>query len=132
MPHQITVTKLLDGHRPVIHIHLKSDGASPDLADEVIVDPADYGMSGPNRFFTIDNITSALAGFHASLKFNYLASGTPVWVLTEGSPPDIDFTYIGGLKDRSPTLDGTGKIMISTKGFSDSGDEGTIILRLKK
>ncbi len=132
MTHTVTVTKLLDGNHPILHVHLKSDGVSPDLVNYELIDPADFGHTGPHKFLTLDALTYGLAGFSASLKFDYLIAGTFIWTLPEGTAPTVDFTYYGGLKDRSNPLDGTGKILLSTKGFGDSGDEGSIVIQLKK
>jgi hypothetical protein len=126
----VVITPLSSGDRNVtLHVYVKGD-ASGDLTDQVIADPADFGMTGENRFFTIRGIQSSLSGFFATLKFEYLVSDTLIWVLPEfESCPD--FTDYGGLKDRSNPLDGSGKILLSTKGLAD-GDEGSFILRLKK
>ena len=126
----IKVTSLSSGDRNVtLHVYVKGDGLG-DITDYVIADPADYGMTGENRFFTIRGIQSCLSGFFATLKFEYLASDTLIWVLPEfESCPD--FTDYGGLKDRSNPLDGTGKILLSTRGLAE-GDEGSFVLRLKK
>ena len=133
MSHQVIVTPLLNGARHVVlHVYVKSDGVSPDLEDHELVDPADYGMTGPHRFFTIETIQTALSGFDARLKFEYLLSDTLIWVLPEaGSGATYDFNDYGGLKDRSNELDGTGKILFSTRGIS-AGDEGSFVLKLRK
>lgn len=126
----IVITPLSSGDRNVtLHVYVKGDG-SGDLTDHVIADPADFKMTGENRFFTIRGIQSCLSGFYATLKFEYLASDTLIWVLPEFDS-SVDFTDYGGLKDRSNPLDGTGKILFSTKGLAE-GDEGSFVLRLKK
>lgn len=126
----VIVTPLLSGNRNVIlHVYVEGE-ADGDVTDYEIADPADFSMTGENRFFTIEGITSCLDGFSGALKFEYLASDTLIWVLPEfESCPD--FTDYGGLKDRSNPLDGTGKILLSTKGLAE-GDQGSFVLRLKK
>ena len=126
----ITVTPLLSGNRNVIlHVYVKGD-VTGDVVDNVIADPAQYGMSGQNRFFTIEGVQGDLSGFSAKLKFEYLTSDTLIWVLPEFDSSQ-DFSDYGGLKDRSPQLDGSGKVLLSTSGLS-VGDEGSFVLRLRK
>ena len=124
----VVITEILNGKRNLIlHIYVRGDS---DISNEVIVDPVNYGLTGANRFFTIDSIQSGLSGFSASLKFEYLADDTLIWAIPEYDTC-FDFTDYGGLKDRSNPLDGTGKVLLSTRGLS-SGDEGSIVLRLRK
>jgi hypothetical protein len=129
MANLVTITPLLSGQRKVIlHVYIKSDGESGDLVDYEIADPANYNFKG--KFFTMESVESALSGFSVSLKFGYLQSGTPVWVIPEFQSC-YDLRPYGGLLDRSNVLDGTGKVLLSTSGLS-RGDEGTFILVLRK
>lgn len=126
----IVITPISSGDRNVtLHVYVKGD-ASGDVTDYVIADPADYGMTGENRFFTIRGVQSCLSGFFSTLKCEYLASDSLMWVLPEFESCQ-DFTDYGGLKDPSNPLDGTGKILLSTRGLAQ-GDEGSFVLRLKK
>lgn len=126
----VKVTELFRGPKKVtLHVYIKGDG-SGDLTDEVIADPADFGMTGENRFFTIRGIQSSMVGFFSTLKCEYLASDSLMWVLSEFESC-VDFMDYGGLKDFSNPLDGTGKILLSTKNLGE-GDEGSFILRLEK
>ena len=132
---QIVVTKLLDGPRQaVFHIYLKSDGVTGELEDEVVIDPVADIV--PNRnsepTLTIEEIWSDLSGFVALFKFDNLVAGTPAWVVSGGAGNYIDFRTFGGIKDQSPALDGGGSLMISTTGFSDVDDQGTIIIKIRK
>lgn len=126
----VIVTPLINGERNVVlHVYIKGDGLG-DVEDYELADPADYGMTGEDRFFTIDKIQSGLSGFSATLKFEYLASDTLIWAIPEFHS-DYDFTCHGGLKDRSSVLDGTGKILISTSGLAN-GDHGSFVIKLRK
>lgn len=126
----VKVTPVLSGERNVVlHVYIKGD-ATGDISDNVIADPADYGMKGARRFFTIDGIQADLSGFSAKLKFEYLSSDTLIWVIPEFDSSQ-DFSEYGGLKDRSPELDGSGKVLLSTSGLA-AGDEGSFVLRLRK
>ena len=132
MANTVTLTKLLDGPRHLIyHLYLESDGASGDLVDQVLVDPATIGL-GEKQFFTLEDITWGFAGFNAALKFEILVEDTLIWVLPEGSGNYVDFKKYGGLKDRSNTNDGSGKLLLDTTGLTALGDAGSMILRVRK
>ncbi len=130
----VAITKIIDGARnAVFHIYIKSDGASGDLTDEVLIDPTSdlnpWMDSSPS--LTIDQLWYDLSGFDARLEFDYLIDDTAAWVLSGGNGVHMDFGSFGGLKDRSGTLDGTGKLMITTSGLAD-GDCGTIVIKVRK
>lgn len=114
----------------IVLIFLKSDGVSGDLNKQVIVDPADFGGNIRSRF-ELRRIDYNFAGFDALIEFD---SGevTPTfkWTLSEGANSKVDFDYCGGIKDTSG-IDGTGKVMITTSGFNNTGDFGTILLKLR-
>jgi hypothetical protein len=130
MANLVEVTTLLDGSRQLfLHVYVKGDG-SGDLNAVEIADPADFDMPGTNQFFTLEGIQAALNGFSASLKFDYLINGTFIWAIPEYQS-EYDFNPVGGLKDRSDTLDGTGKVLLSTVGLAD-GDEGSFVIKLRK
>ena len=131
MANTVTVTKLLDGPRQFIyHVYLASDGAAGDLADEVLVDPTNEGLPG-SPTLTLEDVTWGFTGFDGSLKFELLVDDTLIWVLPAGSGNYVDFKKYGGLKDRSNTNDGTGKLLIDTSGFSAVGDTGSMIIKLR-
>lgn len=131
MANLVTVQTLLDGPRHVIlHVYIKSDGSGTDLTSKEIANPADFRMTGKNRFFTLEKVESGLNGFSASLRFDYLVNGNFIWAIPEYQS-DFDFTWAGGLKDRSCNLDGTGRILLSTQGLGE-GDEGSFVLKLRK
>lgn len=125
MANRIDITTLQDGPRfNVTHVYIQSDGAAGDLDSYELAAPAEGR-------FTIESIRWAFTGFSAKLHFEILVDDTLIWVIPESSGNYIDFREIGGLKDRSAT-DGTGRILISTTGLATVGDEGSIILKLKK
>lgn len=134
MAHTVTITKLMDGVKnAAFHIFIKSDGASADLTDEVIIDPAtsfNPGL-GNSPVMTIDEIYYDLAGFDAYLEFDYLLSDTAVWVMSGGQYAEVEFDCVGGIKDRSNALDGTGKLQITTSGLA-AGKFGSIIVKVRK
>lgn len=136
MAHTINVTKLLDGPRHVIvHVYLKSDGISSDLKDVILVDPNTDDVEpkiGSKPSFVVEEIMYDFAGFDATVKFDSgLINDNYVWVLPEGAVCRVDFTPYGGFKDRSG-LDGTGSLMIDTFGLLSVGDQGSILIKLRK
>ena len=135
MANTVTVTKLLDGARSaVFHIYIKSDGLTGELTDQVLIDPATDLNPVLNAVpsLTIDQLWYDLSGFDARLEFDYLVEDTAVWTLSAGNGVHMDFSQFGGLKDRSNILDGTGKLMITTNGLLSAGDNGTIIIKVRK
>jgi len=134
MAHKITITKLMDGPKNgVFHIFIESDGVSPDLIDYVLIDPAEsFSPSFPNKpLITVESISYDLTGFDSYLDFDYLISDTKLWSMSGGQSAMVDFGYLGGLKDRSNALDGTGKLQLTTSGLT-AGKFGSIIIRVKK
>ena len=135
MANTVTITKILDGARSaVFHIFIKSDGASGELTDQVLIDPAaDLDpILGARPSLTIEQLWYDLSGFDARLEFDYLVDDTAAWTLSGGNGVHMDFCHFGGLKDRSSVLDGTGKLMLTTNGLTAAGDNGTIIIKVQK
>lgn len=134
MAHTVSVTKLMDGQRnAAFHIFIKSDGASADLTDYVVIDPAlsfDPNLAN-NPAMTVEEIYYDLAGFDAYLEFDYMLSDTPLWAMSGGQYAEAEFDCVGGLKDRSNELDGTGKLQITTSGLT-AGKFGSIIIKVRK
>lgn len=132
MANTVTITNILPGnHRSQYHIFLKSDGASGELTDEVLVDPVnDLGIDKASKI-VIEQITYNFSGFDARIEFdNGLVDDNMMWVLPEGGDNHLDFNPWGGLKD-FPGLDGSGAIQINTTGFTAAGDEGSILLMVR-
>ncbi len=128
MANLVEITPILGGPNKLqLHVYIKGDGASGDLVNFELIDPADYGMTGTARFLSLEHVQSSFAGFYATLKFDYLMNGTFVWVLPEFDACQ-DFSKVGSLKDRSNPLDGTGKVLLSTVGLTDG--EGSFVIQL--
>ena len=135
MANTISITKILDGARlAVFHVFIKSDGASGDLVDQVLIDPTEDldPALGARPTMTIEQLWYDLSGFDARLEFDYLTDDTAAWTLSGGNGVHMDFCHFGGLKDRSDALDGTGKLMLTTNGLTAAGDNGTIIIKVRK
>ena len=131
MANTVTITKLLDGPKHAIfHVYLASDGAAGELTDEVIIDPA-TAITPTASKLTIEEITYNLNGFDVRFEFDATAD-TVAWVLTQlTTAGKVCFQEYGGIKDRSGA-GSTGKIQITTTGFTASGDQGTFIIKVRK
>ncbi len=132
MANTIAIRKVNDGPRNVVvHVYLASDGATGELTDQVLIDPvADLGLTKGQRM-SVECITSSMSGFHARVEFDTgLVEDKMIWVITEDGS-ESKFENIGGLRDKSG-LDGTGKFQITTTGFTSLGDEGSMIIQIKK
>lgn len=134
MANRIEVTTLLDGDRHlVIHTYLKSDGATGDINSYELLDPADYDfLPGSEKKFVLEDVSYGFCGFSANLHFELLLEDKLIWVLPPSASGYVDFKKYGGLKDRGNPLDATGKLLLSTTGLVDDGDEGSMIIKVRK
>jgi len=134
MANVVNVTKLMDGPRnAVFHVYIKSDGVSGDLVDYVLVDPAvDFNPAYPAKpTLVLQKLQYDVTDFNGILSFQELVNNTPLWTLS-GHGHTMDFSDVGGLKDQSSQLDGTGKLLLSTVGFTTLNEQGTFLLWLTK
>lgn len=129
---QVLVTKLHDGAKSaVFHVAITGDG-SGDVTDAVLIDPTQFDVPMPAApGLTIERLWYDLAGFDARLEFDNLISDTLAWSMTGGQSATFDFCDIGGLKDRSAPLDGTGKLTLTTSGLLVDG-VGTLVIKVRK
>ena len=130
MAHSITVTKIIPGtYRTVFLVSLVSDGASGELADEVIVSPSDLGLPSSARL-AIETIEYNFSGFDCWVEFDSGAvDDNLMWVLSRENSIH-DFNPYGGIKDPSDP-DGTGKIQLNTSGFGSAGSIGSILIKVR-
>ena len=126
----IVQTLISDGPtKAIIQIYLESNGIEEELTDYVLLDPSlDFSPAADQM--SILQVWYGLSGFSATLSFDDLTD-SPCWNLPGDTDGYYDFRYFGGLKDRSG-IDHTGKLLISTSGFSPQPKKGTIIIELKK
>lgn len=132
MANTVNIHLIENGEKNVLlHVYLKSDGASGELSNETLVTPAELGMLAGARF-RLSRIEYNFSGFDAVLSFG---SGgvTPnfKWVLTEGTNAPVDFERWGRIYDNSG-MDGTAQLAITTTGFTNSADQGSLLIRLVK
>lgn len=133
MANTVLITKLLDGPKhAIIHVFLESDGASGELVDQVLIDPTQLvptGSAVPS--FTLEGVWHSFNGFAGKIEFDSVVD-TSVWVFTENETVHTCFADFGGLKDRSNPLDGSGKLLLSTVGFTAAGDMGSMVIKVRK
>ena len=130
MANTVRIRKLSDGPREaVIHLHLKSDGASGELTDQVVVDvstlvpvPVSIGVRA---------VWYAQTGFESMLEFDATVD-TPIWRLPQST--DTNFLDFGafGVISSDAGAGATGDVILTTTGFTSVEDEGTLILRVIK
>lgn len=133
MANTVTVKLIENGERNVlVAVYLRSDGGTGELVNQTLIDPVvDLGML-PGARLRLARIEYNFSGFDAVLSFG---SGTVTpnfkWVMTEGANAPVDFLPWGLLYDDSG-LDGNEKLQISTTGFTNSADQGSILIRCIK
>lgn len=133
MANTVTIRKMLDGPKHAIfHVYLASDGAAGELTDQVIIDPTTDITPAltAGADLTVECIWFQVDGFSVRFEFDATAD-TPIWMLTPGTDSFVDFRDMGGIKD-SGGAGATGKIQITTTGFTASTDQGTFIIKVRK
>lgn len=128
---QLTITKILDGTgRVVLHAYIIGDG-SGELTNATLADPATLVPPvGHKPCFSILEVDYEFSGFDVRLSYDSTPD-VPVWNLAGASSSNhIDFRHMGGLVDRGG-IDGTGKLLLSTKGLIN-GEHGSMVITLKK
>lgn len=129
---QVLITEggFLGSRNLIFTVNLQSDGITGDLVKYTIMDPMSLGLTSAARF-SIYRIDYNFAGFDAIVEFDAgVITPTQKWVLTEGSNAPVDFTRVGGVKDTSG-IDGTGKLQLTTMGFTSTQDAGSILFKLR-
>jgi len=124
---------LLNGPSTVIvSVYMKSDGATGELENQTLIDPVeDLGLKRTQRM-SLEYIAYNFAGFDACIEFaSGLVDPTFKWVISEGTNYPIDFGPFGRLLDDSG-LDGTGKLQITTTGFTSIVDQGSMLIKVRK
>jgi hypothetical protein len=140
MANTVQITQVQDGPSDTVyHVYLESDGASGELTNQVILNPATLisaqtntvpMLSGPA--FNIQQVWYNFSGFNGTFSFD---SAVPLKVLplTPSVDSYLDFRPMGGLPDRTPAGSfPTGKLMFSTNGFSSLGSVGFFVIKVRK
>jgi hypothetical protein len=140
MAHIVTPTILVDSTKSaVVHLYIESDGLSNDLVNQIIVDPTLDFVDSPLKVqMAITQVWYSFGWFDAMLSFDDITllesagiPSTPSWLLTRDTIGYHDFRYFGGIKDKS-TIDGTGRIVLTTNGLTTPGSKGTMVLEIRK
>lgn len=127
MANTTTVRALVDGPNvAVLHVYLASDGASGELTDYVVFDAS--ALIGAVNAHSIMSIQGLLTGFSAKLEFD-ATTDTPALFLPSGE--QFDFNFIVPINNNAGTGI-TGDIVLTTTGFTASGDEGFFIIKVRK
>jgi hypothetical protein len=128
---QVTSSIILAGPRnALVHIWLEADGTG-ELTNQVVLDPrldlVPPGSGGQSLVLT--EFWSELSGFDVKLSFESVAPGQnlPVWNFTPTGRGHQCFKGFGGVPDTSG-FDATGRVLISTNGFTQVGNVGTLTL----
>jgi hypothetical protein len=136
MANTVTTAVVLDGPKHVfVRCYLKADGASGELTNQVLADPATLAPPAPGQTVTgklsIVEVWYENVGFDVILKFN-ATTPVPMWKLAGASSSNnICLEKFGGLTDpQAPGWDG--KVVFDTAGFNTANREGTFIVKLRK
>lgn len=131
MANRVDTTKILGGSRYLVyHVYMASDGASGELDGQVIINPSTEDM-GDNTTFVVEEVQWGFVGFSGQLHFDELVEDTFIWVLPNDAGPQMNFTPWGGLHDRGNPLDSNGQLKLSTIGFTEIGDVGSLIVKVR-
>lgn len=127
---KITEGGFIGSRNLIFNVFLQSDGVTGELNKYTIMDPVTVGLT-PKARFSLYEINYNLAGFDVVVEFDS-GSVTPTlkWVLSEGANAPVDFKKVGGIRDDSG-IDGTGKLQLTTYGFTSSQDVGSIQFKLR-
>lgn len=132
MANTVNKTVILAGpRRVVVHLYLESDGVAGELVNYPVFDPTidcvPLAVKGESLILT--GFSNEQSGFDATLSFEAVAPGVnyPLWVFTPFGRGKQNFNCFGGLPDNSG-LDATGKVLMSTNGFTAAGDRGAFVL----
>lgn len=121
---------IIDGPRnAVIKWFLASDGASGELTDQVVVDVSAL-LGAPSKVH-LTRVMHTFRGFDGLLEFD-AATDKGIMILTpESGVSDADFRDFGGIpNDAGAGV--TGDILLTTTGFTASGDTGWLLLEVTK
>ena len=105
------------------------DISATKLVDASAFNDADGNALGANSL-TLVKVVSSLTGFSAKLAWD-ATTDVDLVQLPSGEMLVQDFSEFGGIKDNSGS-GSTGDVMITTTGYTASGDGGSFVLYFKK
>ena len=114
--------------------HRSVAGTSGDLTNSILVNISDFNDRFGNALgangLTLVGIDASLTGFSANLLWD-ATSNVELLEIPSDQPFTRDFRSFGGIKDNSGS-GSTGDVLITTTGYTASGDGGHIYLKFKK
>lgn len=131
MANLVQTTVLLDGPRNlVLLVNLASDNASGELVNVVLVDRSTF-VPTDGLELAVEKISGSMSGFTATLSFDATAD-LAFCLLPNGDWFDHDWTEFGGISSNKAGAGAIGDILISTVGFTATGDVATFLLSMRK
>lgn len=133
MANTVNLTFLEEGPSIILlHVYMQADGVTGEVANFPLLTPSAMTPPiPPGRDFQIQSIWYELYGFTAILGFEGVPTGLlPLWALSPGASQRHDWQPFGGLTDR--TTNATGRLLMSTNGFTSTSSIGTFVLRCRK
>lgn len=128
MANTVNIQTIQDGPKNVvIKVYLASDGATGEIADQVVVDYS--ALSGTFGDLKLSKLQWDLTGFAVTLEWDATAD-VPIWNISPGAN-ELCFEEFGGIPNDSGAGK-TGDIVLSTTGFDTAGDNGSIIIWARK
>lgn len=127
MAHTLTTQILEQGMKfVVIKVNIKGDGASGELAKEILFDASAYSLKIKNK---LCDISYVLNGFSAELFWDATTDVPLLSLAKDFHFKECFIREMGGLRNNAG--DGvTGDILISTLGLATKTYDGDIILRV--
>ncbi|KKN77960.1 hypothetical protein LCGC14_0355250 [marine sediment metagenome] len=127
MPNTITSQTINDGERNlIVKVKITGDG-SGDESDTILVNVSEF--AGSFTEVSILRVLPTLNGFSATLSWD-ADTNVKAMDLLDGDPTPICYKAFGGLINDAGNGK-TGDILLTTLSLN-SGDEGTIVLEMKK
>jgi hypothetical protein len=146
MANTLNVDIISEGYKKaVVRFYFESDGTEGEWVNKPIFDPSnDFNVpvqQGVNTDanpavqrvpqVTILKSWCSASWFDITLSFNSMTP-SPELVIARDTDFDLDFTYFGGVKDRTGPVVTDGMLLISTKNFAAQGSNGFLVLELRK
>jgi hypothetical protein len=146
MANTLNVDIISEGFKKaVVRFYFESDGTEGEWVNKPIFDPSNDFIVPMQQGVNTDanpavakvpqiSILKAWCSaswFDITLSFNSMTP-SPELVIARDTDFDLDFTYFGGVKDRSGPVITDGILLISTKDFAPAGSNGFMVLELRK
>ncbi len=122
-----------DGNRN-LNLKYTIAGTTGDVTNSILVNVSGFNDAEGNSLganaLTLVGINASLTGFSVNLLWDATAN-VELLEIPSDEPYTRDFRSFGGIKDNSGS-GSTGDILITTTGYTASGDGGHIYLKFKK